>query len=122
MPNGDCWIRRVKVLGKVYNKDIIVKSGEVIERPKRRRKGPTWHPPITEEDIKDALDEECKVLVIGTGIFGFAPLDEECKKLLKDLKSKGIEVVIERTCEAIRKLEELVKKGIRVCAVIHVGC
>lgn len=71
------------------------------------------------EDIEEAVDEgKPEVLVVGTGYSGLMRVLPETERFLR---SKGVELVVERTREACETFNRLVESK-RVVAALHLTC
>ena len=102
----------ITVDGKEYNQDImIVKDGSVFLW--RRNASHLIEP----EDIEKALDENPKIIVIGTGSSGMARVRE---KTITEIKNKGIEFAIEPTPKAIEIFNNLKSK--KAIGFFHLTC
>ena len=65
------------------------------------------------------LSDSPDMLVIGTGYYGWMLVPEET---LKALRSKGIEVRISRTAEAVGEFNRLQQKYACIVAALHLTC
>lgn len=107
--------------GKTYNYDIQLKwTGEVLK---------WWRNEshiIDVEDVKKAIEESPDIIIIGTGESGLAQVTERAKK---EIKSKGIKLIIDKIEEAVKtfnviceesKEEEGEQK--KVIGLFHLTC
>ncbi len=107
--------------GKVYNQDVEVRwTGEVLPWNFRERHL------IDVEEVKRAIAESPETIVIGTGESGLAEVTEGAKE---EIKSKGMELIIDRTEEAVRTFnilkeasEEEEGKQRKVIGLLHLTC
>jgi len=84
----------ITIDGKTYNHDVEVRwDGEVLKWWRKESHI------IDVEDLRKALDQNPEVIVIGTGESGLAQVTEEAKR---EIKSRGIEVIIDLTEEAAK--------------------
>ena len=60
-----------------------------------------------------------EILVIGTGASGMLEVSDEIKKFIQ---SKGIKLIIEKTADACKTYNGLLKQDKRVCAILHATC
>ncbi|AAL81361.1 hypothetical protein PFDSM3638_06175 [Pyrococcus furiosus DSM 3638] len=108
----------VKINGKEFRHDIVIYPSGRIERRKKeisKKKHGTSHK-LDPEELKEYLNEDFEVLIVGTGIYGMLSLLPESRKLVENKE------VIERpTEEALKILEELWGKK-KILAIIHVTC
>ncbi|NPA97097.1 MAG: hypothetical protein GXO32_05800 [Crenarchaeota archaeon] len=70
-------------------------------------------------DVRDYLAEEADAVVIGTGYSGMMRVDNE---VVAELVKRGMQVFIERTPRAVDMYNELVSRGKRVIAFLHLTC
>lgn len=70
------------------------------------------------EDLKDVVQEDFEVLVVGTGFYGIMKVEEEVKNFAL---SKGIELVAEKTKEAVKSFNELAAKK-KTIGAFHLTC
>ena len=111
----------ITIDGKIYNYDVEVRwSGEVLKW--WRKESHT----IDFEDIKRVINQNPEVIIIGTGESGVAEVTERTKE---EIKSKGIELIIDITEEAIKTFniicEESEKeegKQRKVIGLFHLTC
>ncbi len=106
---------KITIGGKLIRSDIIVLPDGTVQHPWSTK---TRHV-LTAEDIPELMDLKLDVLIIGAGHLG---LMKPTNDLMKELETKGIEVLILKTDSAIKKLEELRKGGKQVAACFHIGC
>ena len=71
------------------------------------------------DDVRDILETSPEVLVIGRGQPG---LMKASRDLRRYLQAAGIEIVEERTPEAVEIFNHLTAAGRRTAAGFHVGC
>lgn len=104
----------IVINGAEYNSDVIV-MGEKIKTGWRRKEGHLLHV----SDVKDALEEyPPEVVVIGTGYSGMMKVPVETEQYLR---TKGIELFVEKTQNAYRRFNTL-SKSKRVLAALHLTC
>lgn len=110
---------RVRIDGKDYNQALIA-GGKVIERDYEKLKElfDTSHK-IGDWEIKELLEENPEIIVIGTGQDGMLEVEEV---FVEKMKARGIEVISMKTPEAIKIYNEKIKAGKRVNALIHTTC
>ncbi len=100
----------ITIDGKTYNHDVEVRwtpkdpapklgagptgqAGEVL--PWRRKESHV----IDLDDIKRALEQNPKTIIIGTGLSGIAKVSDRLKQ---EVESKGIQLIIDRTEQATK--------------------
>jgi hypothetical protein len=100
--------------GKTYTKDIIV-SDNVLNPNWWRKEGHS----LAVEDIKEILEDECEVIVIGTGYDGEMVVPLETKKHIESL---GIDIITKKTTEAVKTYNKLLEDGRKVIGAFHLTC
>jgi len=104
----------IVVNGTRYTSDVII-TGDKIQASWRRREGHVVHA----SDVRDALEEFLpEVVVVGTGYAGMMKVGREIEDYLR---TKGIELLVERTEKAC-KLFNTLSKSKRVLAALHLTC
>lgn len=105
----------ITINGKTYNHDVEVNSsGEVLKWWRKESHL------IDVEDVKRAIEKNPETIIIGTGESGVAEVTEEAKK---EIQSKGIELIIEITGEAVKTFNILKKKGEKkIIGLFHLTC
>ena len=103
---------RIIIEGKSYFKDVIVFPDRVYS-PWWRKEGHN----LCIDDLEEVLKDPPEVLVIGRGYAGVMKVPEE---LVRELNEKGIEVVVERTSQAVKTFNSL--KDRRAVAALHLTC
>jgi len=102
----------ILVDGKEYDKDVIISQKGVL-CPWWREEGHR----LCLNDLKSVLKEKPKLLLIGTGHDG-------CMRVADDVvfycKKNGIELVIEKTGDAVKTYNKRHGKG--VVAALHLTC
>jgi hypothetical protein len=69
--------------------------------------------------VRDVLDTELEILVIGKGQPGYMRVSES---LREHLAEKNVTLIEEPTAKAIETFNRLFKEGQRICGGFHVGC
>jgi hypothetical protein len=104
---------RIIINGRRYTTDLIVFPDRVKDGW-WRREGHSLHI----EDLDEAVQEELEVLIVGTGYSGFMKIPAETREYIE---SKGIELIVQRTAEACKTFNNLVKSK-KVVAALHLTC
>jgi len=104
---------RIVIDGKRYDSDLIVFPDKVRDGW-WRKEGHRLHA----EDLKDVLETKPEVLVVGTGYSGLMTVPPETRK---HVESEGIELIAQRTAEACKTFNRLVKSR-KVVAALHLTC
>jgi len=72
------------------------------------------------EEIKRASEQNSDTIVIGTSESGLAQVTERAKK---EIRSKGIDLIINITGEATRIFNQLMKEGKKkIIGLFHLSC
>jgi len=104
----------IVVDGIEYKRDIIILPDRV-DSDWWRLEGHEF----AERDLKKVLGAKPEVLIVGTGMEGRMKVLENAKRRLKE---EGIELVAQKTDEAVKTYNELLKAGRRVVAALHLSC
>lgn len=104
---------KIIIDGKSYTSDVIIYP-EKVDSSWWRKHGHSLHI----DDLKNVIAEKPKLLIVGTGNSDMMVVPEET---VSYLKSRGIEVNIARTDEAV-KLFNRVQKEKRTIAALHLTC
>lgn len=70
-------------------------------------------------DVTDILAVSPKILVVGMGYAGFMEVSDS---LCFTLKNHNIQLIAEKTPEAVKKFNQLHSQGKRVAAAFHLTC
>ncbi len=104
---------QIVVGGEKYTSDVIISPDSV--RSNWRRE--TGHQ-LCLGDIADIIKESPEVLVVGAGAFGLVKVLPEVQK---DIKARGIELIVENTDKACETYNQLCQER-RVVAALHLTC
>jgi hypothetical protein len=105
---------RIVVEDVEYKRDLLIFPDRV-ESDWWRIEGHKLHV----EDIRKILDFEPEVLVVGKGAYGRMKITDEAETALSD---KGIQVIAKKTDEACKEYNDLIKKGKKAVAALHLTC
>ncbi len=101
------------ISGKAYTSDLIIFPDRV---------DPSWWRKsghrLCLEDLKDILQEDLEVLVVGTGYMGVMKVEEEVTQYAK---SHGIELIIEKTKKAVGRYKSIFSKK-KTIGAFHLTC
>jgi hypothetical protein len=103
---------RLLVDGQEETRDVIVLPGRVV-RNWWRKDGHS----LVMDDLEEVLDELPERLIVGTGASGEMQPEHIA---LDHLRSRGIEVIVRRTDEAVRLFAELDPST--TAAALHLTC
>ncbi len=104
----------IVVDGKRYFHDLIIFPDKIKENW-RRKEGHKLYL----DDIKEVFLYSPETLVIGTGYFGKMKITEEVKKRIEE---KGINLFIEKTQGAVKKLNKLLEQNRKAVGAFHLSC
>jgi hypothetical protein len=99
--------------GKRYSSDLIIFKDHIFDNWWRKE----GHN-LCIEDIKEIINKQPDILIIGTGYFGLMKVSSE---LIKYLESNNIEVIIKRTKDACDEYNARQQKK-NVIAAFHLTC
>jgi len=105
---------RIVVNGQTCNNDIKIVRGKLVA-DWWRKSGHT----VEIEDVQDILDSDSTILVIGKGQPGYMRITDT---LREHLEKNNIELIVEKTSDAIQTFNRLMKEGKPVSGGFHVGC
>ncbi len=105
---------RIIIKGQRYSKDVKI-CGDKIVHPWWRREGHR----VDREDVKDVLEFNPEILVLGKGDPGMMQASQDLKG---HLQNKGIYLVEEPSAEAVKSFNQYVQQGKKVCAGFHLTC
>ncbi len=72
------------------------------------------------DDIAPFITEKVKYVIIGTGSEGRCELSDELKKLLGELQTKGVGIIVDKTAIAVKQFNTTSKEGLLAC--FHLNC
>jgi hypothetical protein len=105
---------KVKYGQQVFEDDFIVSTFfEVF--PRR----PDDEHVVSREELERSVDEDTKVVMIGTGEFDVVKVSKDARKYCKENKYR---LVVAPTKDLIKKYNNKVKKSQNVTAIMHVHC
>ena len=104
----------MKIEGAEYRADLIVFPDRI--KPNWWRK--QGHS-LAIEDLRDALDFEPEVLIVGKGASGMMVIPALTKEMIQ---GKGIELIAYNTGQAWGVFNEQVEKGRKVVGAFHLTC
>ena len=108
--------------GKKYDHDVVIHVDGRISKRKKELSKPfkkRLHTPLAPPEIEELLHENPEVIVIGSGQFGALPIMDE---VIKAIKSKGIELIVDVTPRVLEVINKLRAEGKRLAAILHVTC
>jgi len=104
---------KIVINRKRYTTDLIVFPDRVKDGW-WRKEGHSLHV----KDLEEALRGDPEVLIVGTGYSGLMEIPAETREYVK---SKGIELIAQKTAEACKTFNRLVKSR-KVVAALHLTC
>jgi hypothetical protein len=103
----------ITIEGKTYTSDVIIYPDKV--NSSWWRKQGHYLQPV---DLEDVVNAKPDVVVIGTGAVGVMQVPEET---IKFLESKGIEVHVAKTAQAV-EIYNSISKDKKAVAALHLTC
>lgn len=104
----------ITIDGKTYNYDVEVRwAGEVLKWWRRESHI------IDVEDIKRVVGQRPEIIVIGNGESGLVEITTEAQK---EINLKGIELIIDKTEEAVKTFNVLREKDKKIIGLFHLTC
>jgi len=100
--------------GKEYTSDLIIYGGKVYENWWRK----TSHK-LFLDDIITFLPNVIEIVLMGTGKFGLMKVQ---KDLIDYCEKHAIELIVQKSEEAVETFNESVKDGKRILAAFHLTC
>ena len=104
---------RMVIDGKTYTSDVILYPDKVDDSWWRK----SGHL-LQKEDLRDVIQYNPEILIVGTGAYGLMKILDEAKQFLE---AEGIELISEETKEAYKIYNEL-KERKKVVAAFHLTC
>jgi hypothetical protein len=105
---------KMTVNGAEYENDLKILGGEV--KPEWWRRDGHY---CDLNELKDVVESNPKVLVLGTGANGVMKVDP---KLEGQLREENIELIAKPTGEAVKDFNRLVEEGADVAGAFHLTC
>jgi hypothetical protein len=103
---------RIVIAGETYSSDVIIFHNRVLS-PWWRREGHL----LQLEDLSEVLKEDIERLIVGSGYSGRMIVP---RNLIDKLKKMDINLVVQRTEEAVRTFNNSSAKG--TAAALHLTC
>ena len=107
-----------EINGIRHEHDLIVKADGTVERRDKSlskdKKDKYGHVPLTRKELKTLLDDDVKLVFIGTGQSGGMPITPKASKMLEEMNA-----VVKPTPDAI---EDMLAAKEKFVALIHVTC
>ena len=104
---------RMKISGNTYTSDLILYPDRIDSSWWRK----TGHI-LCLEDIQEILEEQFEVLIVGTGFMGLMKVDEE---VVRYAKSKGFDLIVEKTKQAA-SIFNTKSPEFKTIAAFHLTC
>ncbi|MBC8415257.1 MAG: hypothetical protein ISS80_05770 [Candidatus Cloacimonetes bacterium] len=96
-----------------YTSDLIIFPGKIDVSWWRKRSHK-----VEMEDIPELLEVEVDVIIFGTGAYGLMKID---KKVIVHFTNRNIELIIEKTGQAVNTYNEI-SENKKVIAALHLTC
>jgi len=105
---------QITINDQQYTKDVEVRwNGEVLDW--WRNQGHVFA--LT--DLERSLEQQPEVIILGTGVYGVAQVSVEVEKEMEKL---GVELIIEKTGEAVKVFNKEQGAGKKVIGLFHLTC
>lgn len=104
----------ITINGEEYTKDVIIFPKRVFS-PWWREEGHS----LSLKDLKEVIDLRPSLLIIGTGAHGIMKVPD---KTIKELEKKEIEIIVEKTGEAVKLYNKRIQTNENVIACLHLTC
>lgn len=106
---------KIKVDDKMYTSDIKIYNNNLVSNWWREE----GHK-LSLEDIKDILETNPEVIIVGSGAYSVLEVSEEVKKYCKE---KNIQLIVENTYDAVKKFNSMYSVSPRTTAgCFHLTC
>ncbi len=105
---------KIDIEGKIYTSDVIILP-EMVKDSWWRKQGHSLHI----DDLTEIIEAKPDVLVVGTGYYGRMTIPPETKSFLE---SKGIEIRVAETSDAVEEFNRLQQNVGRIVAALHLTC
>ncbi|RLJ00898.1 MAG: hypothetical protein DRP11_05295 [Candidatus Aenigmatarchaeota archaeon] len=106
---------RIVVDGREYTNDVIISWNDIVNSRWWRKEGHN----VCLEDVKEIFELKPEIVVFGTGYNGLMRVEKE---VVEALKKKGVEVIEEKTEDAVARFNALVRNGRRAVLAAHLTC
>ena len=108
---------KIKYGSEVYGNDFVVSTFSDVF-PRRFEDEHL----VTEEELEGCIDDDTKIVMVGTGDYGILKISKEAKRFCK---KKSIELIAKPTPIIIQEYNKKMKRKTNrsnVTAIIHVKC
>ncbi len=107
---------RIRIEREIYERDVII-FPDLVFSP-WTRKGGHYLSADDFSSIPDLLKEKPELIIIGTGYSGVMQVNPDVEEFFK---TKGIEIIIEKTIDAWKTYNEL-SQSKKTIALFHLTC
>jgi hypothetical protein len=104
---------KIVVDGQIYTSDIILYPNKIDDKWWRK----SGHL-LQKEDLKDIIQSNPEILIVGTGAYGLMKVPIETKNFIE---SKRITLIAEKTGEAYKTYNKI-KNQKKIIAAFHLTC
>ena len=105
---------QITIDGKRYSRDLVILPDRVKDNWWRRE----GHQ-LSMHDLKEVVEANPEVLIVGTGYNGYMDVPSDVREFFA---SKNIELIVEKTSEAVKTYNRLAQSKRRVLAAFHLTC
>ena len=106
--------RCIRKDGSLFCRDLKIIGEKIVENWWRNE----GHR-VDSSDVTDVLTGSPEVFVVGTGYAGFMEISNTLRSALKN---RNIQLIAEKTPEAVKTFNELHSQGKRIAAAFHLTC
>lgn len=104
---------RIVIDGREFRKDVLIGVDKSIKKWWRKH----GHE-VCLEDVKDVLESDAELFILGTGYYGYVKLLAEVEN---EFNKRGIKIISDKTAKACEIFNNLCESK-RLCAGFHLTC
>ncbi len=118
----------IVVNGVRYSHDIVIYPDKRIEKRRKElsaaKRDVYGHTPLSGKELAHYLSAARSIdcLIIGTGQYGVLPLDDEAEKIIEELRSKGVSIIVDKTPVIVKRCNEILGRCKNPLVIVHVTC
>lgn len=102
----------IQINDEVFDRDDFFLFKDLVEPTEKSHR-------VTKKDFEHMMLREPEIIIISLGFNNLVKIDEDVYKLAK---KAGVELIELPTPDALKKFQELTKRGKNVAARIHITC
>ncbi len=118
----------IVISDKRYDHDVVIYPGGRVEKRRKElssaKRDMYGHTPLSGEELGYYLSAAGNIdcLVIGTGQYGALPLDDKAKRIIRELRDRGVSVVVDKTPAIVERCDEILSRCKNPLVIVHVTC